>query len=1331
MVLIKKTAKLVNTSLWTLLVTGLVLLAIYVSLGRFYVGYVERYSDDLITQANKIAKLDFTTDTLTAQWSGLSPVFNIENLQLALPEKPDEVIITVDSLQLSINPVTTLLRNQLQLNSLIIEGAKLTAVETELGRWKIKGIPDRGAETSIDSLFDIVLGAQSISVTGSTVDLIFVNESTAVLTGQELSLLSDGDFRRVRALAQFNEPSNALEFLMETQGDPRDRKNFNAKAYIKFDDLDLTPHLPVTRSFGIQLEQAVLDGELWGNFTSDKQTLQGYLATPFLDIAGLSGNDLPPLKNFLFDIRAESALNGDWQVWVPEVIGSWYEQDFSFENLQLVTVDDHINLKLPVLDVQQKLAKFLSMNLLPEKDRQILEELNPKGQLKNINVRFFPERPEDPVIVSGNLDNVSIDSWRSSPIAKNVSGYFEASGAAGKVDLASTDLSIEFPGVYSMPMTFASAKGSVGWEINTERKRVYVNSGLLELKDDAGDANGLLKLDLPLEAEADLPPTMDLVIGLVAAGVADKNKYIPDLILDEGLRGWLDRSIKAGQVVDSGYIYRGSLRKEQSLERTSQLHLNIRDGVLDYDPQWPLVSKVQARLFIDDADLDVIAKSATLYGMSASNVAVAVREKNDKPWLSIDGVAAGEADDVLRLLSETPIRKNVGDVFDDWRGTGSVSAKLKLGIPLQGDFNQTTVDVKASLSNNTLVLLDNSLSVTAITGALNFSTQSGLNGKAIKAKLFDRSAIVDISTDDNNKITVSGTGKVSIDSIQEWTNVKALMFADGVTDYQLRLDVGGAVNQLKVTSTLEGVKFDLPKPLAKDPSDTKPFSLTIPLNDTPLFDLAIENFATGKLQFDEGGFTGARFALGGEVDGEVQAGRVLLGGSVSRADVNEWQSIIETYIAEEETAGTATDNSVIDFAIQDLFILEGDAFGVELDEVSLSAEEQALGWQFVVNGELLSGQFLLPYDQQAPLVVVFDKLVIPDSPAEDHPPGTEQGEWAADDKKADKGLLADLNPNELLDADVLINKLFIGDALYGGLAFNMRSDERGLRLEDLTGQIRGLTIGSEKSPAYMTWFKDGDGDQTIFAGKLRFKNIGNVLSQWNYEPAIKSSRGLIDISLVWSDRPDNWELANSEGYVNVDMQKGQFINTSQSATGTLKLISILNLTNILRRLKLDFSDLFSDGVSYDKFSGDFELASGQLSIVDQLTIESSSSQFKIAGTTSLVSQELDMDLIATLPIGSNLPWVAAMVGGLPTAAGVYIASKVFKKQVDKFSSAVYSMEGTWDDPKLEFQRIFNNKVVDRMKLPPPPSQRNNPPEAAEQDSPQLDTEQETVTEEKQ
>jgi uncharacterized protein YhdP len=62
-----------------------------------------------------------------------------------------------------------------------------------------------------------------------------------------------------------------------------------------------------------------------------------------------------------------------------------------------------------------------------------------------------------------------------------------------------------------------------------------------------------------------------------------------------------------------------------------------------------------------------------------------------------------------------------------------------------------------------------------------------------------------------------------------------------------------------------------------------------------------------------------------------------------------------------------------------------------------------------------------------------------------------------------------------------------------------------------------------------------------------------------------------------------------------------------------------------------------------------------------------------------------------------LPWIAAFAASLPVAAGVYVISQVFDKQMNRLSSAVYTISGTWNDPTMTFDRIYDNTPEEESK----------------------------------
>ena len=67
------------------------------------------------------------------------------------------------------------------------------------------------------------------------------------------------------------------------------------------------------------------------------------------------------------------------------------------------------------------------------------------------------------------------------------------------------------------------------------------------------------------------------------------------------------------------------------------------------------------------------------------------------------------------------------------------------------------------------------------------------------------------------------------------------------------------------------------------------------------------------------------------------------------------------------------------------------------------------------------------------------------------------------------------------------------------------------------------------------------------------------------------------------------------------------------------------------------------------------------------------------------------------------------------AAGVFLLSKVFESQFNRLTSAVYTATGTWDDPVVRFDRVFDDTATPGAippavapPLAPQPAQSGSP-----------------------
>jgi uncharacterized protein YhdP len=255
-------------------------------------------------------------------------------------------------------------------------------------------------------------------------------------------------------------------------------------------------------------------------------------------------------------------------------------------------------------------------------------------------------------------------------------------------------------------------------------------------------------------------------------------------------------------------------------------------------------------------------------------------------------------------------------------------------------------------------------------------------------------------------------------------------------------------------------------------------------------------------------------------------------------------------------------------------------------------------------------------------------------------------------------------------------------------------------LQQINGSVRGVSIVPRgDTPASLRWTRRNGEHRSEFNGRLIVDDIREPLQRWRYEPVLTSKHGRADIELAWPGRPDEFKFVLAEGKAELRVDDGRFLKASSSATGALKVVGVFNFANFLRRLQLDFSDVFKNGVSFDDMRGGFVIRDGVLATAEPFEIKSPGSRFRLAGTIDFNSDQTDMELVATLPVASNLPWVAALAAGLPVAAGVYVASKVFEDQVDRFASASYAVTGPWADPQVKLRRVFDDKLPQKSNEP--------------------------------
>jgi uncharacterized protein YhdP len=263
--------------------------------------------------------------------------------------------------------------------------------------------------------------------------------------------------------------------------------------------------------------------------------------------------------------------------------------------------------------------------------------------------------------------------------------------------------------------------------------------------------------------------------------------------------------------------------------------------------------------------------------------------------------------------------------------------------------------------------------------------------------------------------------------------------------------------------------------------------------------------------------------------------------------------------------------------------------------------------------------------------------------------------------------LAELPGGRLRIADITL-----GPERFGPLTAYWQSDDNGFFLSPV-----GLTLGQISARGEMFWSGNSMTSDTRADITLQGADIGTALARLNQPVALRSQRTDVSANLTWPGAPWQFSLSRASGDIALDLRDGRFVTLNSTPA---RLVGLLNFDNILRRLRLDFSDVTGQGTAFDHVQGQASVAGGELLLRGPLEVEAPSASIRLSGSVDLVQRELDQRLGVSLPISQSLPF-AAIAAGAPVVGGaLFIAHSLFGDTLSRATMIHYRVTGPWAAP---------------------------------------------------
>jgi len=1210
-----------NVVFWTLLFVALSFLGI-----NFLFSSIENYKTDLALQLSSVINAPVKIGKLSAKLHGIHPQLQLSELDIA-----DEKI-QFKEIRLGIN-VWQLFSEQNFLNATTVTlvGAQITLIRHADDSITLEGLKaSDGQPTWLLNGNYILL--QSV-VTWRDEKL---HKPVRQISPVNLAILNDDENHRVNLLAQLqkNEP---LRVSLNFSGNPFELQTINGKIYLESNNFKLKELAALDLPLSLKIADGVTNLKAWANVENGKlKTINGQAK---LQNLLLTRSQRANFKLDVFTTRFQLKQQAEnWQIALP---------DFEFS-----TPEIHLNGAV--------LANWNSTNSLENSVGLFLEkiELEPLISMANFftesqiefnkfagtvkNLRTFVQPEQQKFALNGAFEDLKINVANLN--IEHLNGILHGNEQTGTLQIDSEKIAFHAPTLFREVLPEIEFKTTLNWLQTPESWQIFSEKIILNNRDIPSES--ALKLTLPKNDDG----FMDLQTEFEIRDATQTWRYLPVGIMEKDVVEWLDKAFEKGQVKNGKFLFYGKL-KDFPFEKNNgvfEVLFDAENGRLNYAPDWLPIDNLNAQVRFYQDSLQV-----NLSGM-AENAKVKTAEVKipsmfTSDFVEIVGEAEGEISQVLSFMQRTPLKSRVDSVLTAIAPQGKTNVALDLRISITDNID-SKVKGSAKFQNAKLKVKSLDLPVQNITGALQF-TENGVFSDRIDALALNRPIQVRLQSS-NTQTAVNVIGSTSIEDLFSQLEILPLTqlnskttWIEGLTDYNLTLTLPyeKAPPTIQIQSMLAGVSLNLPAELAKPKLQKTPFSMQLTLGN--------ETFLPLTLNYNE------RLKAAVNLDTKnkkIQRGTILLGdGKVELPDESGLSlKISRNDLALQDWLGLAMAGSENNAdSIHTVEIQSRNALwkNTDLGAFDLLLRRENSGWRGDLKSSFATGKIELESNSNLKLALekfdlaVFKKFQNSVNGNPPRPPFS-RGEQ-------NRGLTLSLQSQQT----------FWNDKPLGKLSIETLQTENGMlfKIIDLQATTHHLLLTGESQNL-----------QTRLNGTLEFFKAGLLFSNLGITKDIAETSGKAKLNLNWLGSPQQFELEKLRGNIDLNLQNGRILSIEP---GFGRILGMLALEQWLKRIQFDFSDVYSEGLTFNSIEGNFALSQGKAS-TQNLTVDAIPAKILLKGDTDYVRETVDYLVDVTPKSADAVPIAGTIVSKVMSLVGKTLTGK---NQDGFFFGSQYQVTGSW------------------------------------------------------
>ena len=1241
-----------------LLLTGatlVVIVALLVSGLRLVLPHLDSWRPQLLAKIESSTGVPVEVSQISASWQNFGPTLDVRDINASLK---DGGYLKIKRVTLALDVWQSLLHLRWQFRDLTFYQLRFLTNTPISSDGSSKGLETNRFSDLFLRQFD------HFDLRDSEVNFITLSGQRSSLAIPQLTWLNGKD--RHRAEGQVSLSSlNGQHGVMQVRMDLRDDDGLlnNGKVWLQADDVDVKPWLGDWIQQNMQLETARFSLEGWMTLT------KGEFASGdiWLKQGGASWKDeKQPHQLSVDNLTAHvTQVKGGWQFAIPDtritmdskpwprgaLTLAWMpEQDVGGTNSKR---SDELRIRASNLDLEAiEGLRSMATKLSPELG-DIWLATQPTGTVDALALDI-PLQATEKTRFLASWTGLAWKQWKLLPGAEHFSGKLEGSVEDGRLTAEMRDAKMPYETVFRAPLEIEKGSAVLNWLHND--KGFQLDGRQIDVKAKAVHARGDFRYLQPKGEE----PWLGILAGISTDDGAQAWRYFPENLMGKALVDYLSGAIQGGQADNATLVYGGNphLFPYKHNEGQFQVLVPLHNATFAFQPDWPALQNLNIELnFLNDG-LWMKTDSVALGGVTASNLTANIPDYS-KEKLLIDADIKGPGKAVGPYFDGTPLKESLAATLDQLQLDGDVNARLHLDIPLDGEMTTAKGDVR--LQNNSLFIKPLNSTLTNLNGQFSF-VNGNLKSEPLNATWFNQPINIDFSTTEGDKAY-----QVAVNMNASWQPSRM-----GVLPRQIESAVGGAVDwrgkvgielpyhagaryNVDITGDLKNISSQLPAPLDKKAGQPLPMKINVAggLNS---FDLT--GSAGGTNHFNSRWLLNRKLTLDRAIwttDSRStpplpeQAGVEL---NLPPLDGAEWLALFQKGVGQNANDVVQIPQTIT--ARTPALTLGGQTW----NNLSIVSQPAANGTKVEAQGREINGT--LTMRDHAPWQAAIRYLYYNPATAKAKEPS------ASTPSRVDFSGWPDLQ--------LRCAECWLWGQKYGRIDGDFAI--RGNTLS-LTGGL--VDTGFGRLTAQGEWVNNPGGQRTSLKGDIKGNKLDAAANFFGISTPLRGSSFDVNYDLHWRAAPWTPDEASLNGILKTRFGKGEIADVSTGHAG--QILRLLSFDALLRKLRFDFSDTFSEGFYYDSIRSTAWIKDGVMHTDDTL-VDGLEADIAMKGSVNLVRRELDMEAVVAPEISATVGVAAAFVVNPIVGAAVFAASKVLGPLWSKVSILRYRITGPIDKPQI-------------------------------------------------